>query len=95
MKLTLALALLFTSTLAFADQQDKEHTHDANDPAASATPMTGDNTKATAKKRLRHVGKNIEKLGDKAGKKAGVKNVNESSEPNAAEVPAAATPHSH
>ncbi len=87
MKFTLAIALLFTSTLAFAEEK-------AADPAA--TPMTTENTSATAKKRLRHMGKNIEKMGDKAGEKAGVKDVKESSGTNAPEVPApAATPHAH
>lgn len=88
MKFTLAIAFLFTSTLALADNHDHAA---AADPAA--TPMTKENTKGTAKKRLRHVGKNIEKLGDKAGKKLGVKNVKESDEANTPEVPAAtATP---
>lgn len=88
MKFTLAIALLFTSPLALADQHDEKH---AADPAA--TPMTKENTSATAKKRLRHVGKNIEKMGNTAGKKLGVKNVKESSDANAPEVPApTATP---
>lgn len=87
MKFTLAIALLFTSTLAFADHHEEK----ATDPAA--TPMTKENTKATAKKRLRHMGKNIENMGDKAGKKMGVKDVHESHEMNTPEVPApTATP---
>ncbi len=77
MKFTLAIALLFTSTLALADDKMATAT-----PAASATPMTKENTSATAKKRLRHMGKNIEKMGDTAGKKLGVKDVKDSSSPD-------------
>lgn len=74
MKFLLTIALVLSSSFALAEE--------ATAPAASATPMTTENTSATAKKRLRHIGKNIEKLGDKAGKKAGVKDVKDSSAPD-------------
>jgi hypothetical protein len=94
MKFTLAIALLFTSTLALADDTATA----AATPEASSTPMTKENTSATAKKRLRHVGKNIEHLGHKAGEKAGVRKKGEAMPTDAtdaapAEVPAATPAH--
>ncbi len=86
MKFTLAIALLFVSTLALADDMMATAT-----PAASATPMTKENTSVTAKKRLRHVGKNVENLGHRAGEKMGVRKKGETMPADATDATPVAT----
>jgi hypothetical protein len=61
---------------------------DAGNVSANTATNASEPVSVTAKKRLRHVGQNIEKLGKKAGKKLGVKNVSDSSGVEAVATPA-------
>lgn len=78
-KILAVLLLVILGSPAYADHHENDGAMGTN----ASEPIS-----ATAKKRLRHVGQNVEKLGKKAGKKLGVKNVSDSSGATPVEHPA-------